>query len=157
QFVALRVRVELDTRIVPRRDLRSANGIRHLQKLVKLDEVVTQRAWDWSAAGEILIHERLHYFLLELLFEVDDVVWNAKLRGDAPGVVNIVERTAAPGCFLGCEVGEAALVPKLHGHPDNRVAVTQQHARNRGTVDASGHGHQYSFRHMSSPHVLLEK
>jgi len=63
--------------------------------------------------------------------------------GDMASIVDIVERAAAAG--LGSIrdavlAGEARLIPKLEGEPDDGVTGLSEHGRNRRGVNSSGHG-----------------
>ena len=103
-----------------------ADGARGLEQLVELEVVVAQRAGDGRAAGEVLVDEGPHDIALEALLLVDDVVGNAQVLGDAAGVVDIIERTAAAGLGrVGDAVlaGQAGLVPKLEGQADDVFAI----------------------------------
>ena len=133
--------VEGDAGVVAGGDALGADAVGHVEKLVELDEVVAEGAGDGRAAGEVLVDEGLDDLALEALFEVDDVVGNAELLGDAAGVVDVVERAAASGCAaLGNEIGQAALVPQLHGQADDAAALAVQQTGDGGAVDAAGHG-----------------
>ena len=83
--------VELIARVVTRRQPLSADLARGNQQLVELQMVVAQAARDRRAPGEILLHERPHYVVLEAIFLVDDIIRDAERLGDAPRVVHIVK------------------------------------------------------------------
>ena len=136
--------VEAHAGVVAGGDVAGADGIGHFEEAVELDVVVAEGARDGRAAGEILFDEGLHHVLFELLLEVDHVVGDADLFGDAAGVVDIVERAAAAGSggrsVFGGEFRQPALVPQLHGHADHGAALAHQHGGDGGAVDAAAHG-----------------
>ena len=132
--------VEVDARVVAGGHLARAHGLGHFQETVELDVVVAQRAGNGRAAGQVLFHERLYYLLLELLLEVHHVVGDADLLGDAAGVVNVVERAAAPRSPLCGQLRQTPLVPKLHGQPHYVVTLAHQERGHGGAVDAAAHG-----------------
>ena len=118
-----------------------ADLARHAEKRLELHVRVAVGAGDGRAAGEILIDERAHDALLELLLEVHDVMRKIQVLRDALGVVDIVERAAA--VLLGTvalEFGEAALVPELHREADDGVALLLKDGGDGGGIDAAGHG-----------------
>ena len=78
-------------------DLARAHGVRHLQKLVELDEVVAERAGNRRAPGQVLVDERPHHLLLEAVLEIHHVIRDADLPGHAARIVDVVERAAAAG------------------------------------------------------------
>ena len=70
------------------------------------------------------LDEGLDDFALEAVFEVEHVVGDAEVLRDMASVIHVVERAAAANRPSGRhELGHAALVPKLHGHADDRYAV----------------------------------
>src|ERR1019366_9234234 len=120
QLIAPAGGVEADARVMGGGHVVRAHGIGHLQEAFELDVVIAEGAGDGGASGEILLDEGLHHVLFELPLEVDDVVGDANLLGDAAGVVDIVEGAAASGprggpAFGGRQFGEAGLGPQLHG------------------------------------------
>src|SRR5579875_3415619 len=95
-------------------DALRANALRCLQKLVKLQVIVAQCAWNWSPTMQILLHERPHNLLLKSLLRIYQVVRNAEMLGHATGVVYVIDRAAASlhafrHAFPTCQ---SALVPK---------------------------------------------
>src|ERR1022692_1522210 len=118
-----------------------ANLPRHNQKLIKLQVIVTEAARDRRAPRQILLNKRTHHIALKTLLVIDHVVRNAERLRDTAGIVNIVDRTAAPlHRFRHARVpSEPPLVPKLHGETDNIVAVRPQHSRNGRGVNSSRH------------------
>src|ERR1035438_689434 len=113
------------------------------EKLIELEMIVAEAAGDGCASGEILFDKGTHNIALKALFVIDDVVGNAECFGDATGVVDIVDRTAATLDGFGhADVsGEAALVPELHGEANEAVAFGAEHGRNGGGVNSSRHGY----------------
>ena len=68
--------------------------------------------------------------------EVDDVVGDADAGGDAPRVVQVVDRAAGPEADL-----SLALVIQLHREADHLVALLRQERSGHRGVDAAGHGY----------------
>ena len=102
------------------------------EKLIKLEVIIAQAAWDRRASRQILFNKGPHDVALETLFMVDDIVRNAKGFGDTSRIVNIVNRAAAPlhGLRHARVSSEAALVPELHRQSDEIVPFGAQHGRN---------------------------
>ncbi len=82
--------------------------------MIELDEVITECAGNGRTASQVFGDKGLDYLVLELVLEVDDVVRDAELLSDAPGIINIIERAAAPGSRVVGKFGKPALVPELH-------------------------------------------
>ena len=82
-------------RVVPGGDALGADLPRGREKLVELHVVVAKRARNRRAALEIIVDERAHDRLLELALEIDHVIGNAQMLGDAARVVDVVDRAAA--------------------------------------------------------------
>ena len=59
--------------------------------------------------------------------------------GNAAGVVDVIERTAAPGDLLrhALAAREPTLVPELHGQADNFMALRAEHGRDGGRIDTA--------------------
>ena len=115
KIVPARLRVPLDASVVACGNARCADlPCRHLQ-LIEFHVIVAKRARNRGTARQIILHEWAHDGLLEAPFEIDDVMGNADMLGNAPGVIDVVKRTAAlrRGCARG-EFRKAALVPELH-------------------------------------------
>src|SRR6185312_2977526 len=112
---------------------------RGFEPLVELDGSIAETAGDRGASGAVLVHEGAHHIALETLLVVDHVVGDAEALGDAAGVVDVVKRAAASGAG-GVGGAEAALVPELHGEPDDGFAGGVEHCRYRRAVHAAGHG-----------------
>src|ERR1035441_2538333 len=119
QLPAVRSLVEADARVMSGGDLAGAYRIGHLQEAIEFDVVVAERTRNGRAPGQVLFHERFDHVLLELAFEVDHVIRDTDLLGDAAGVVHVVERAAAPGCAFHRKARQPALVPELHGEADD--------------------------------------
>ncbi len=131
-----------DAGIVPGSHLPGPHRIGHLEETVELDVVVTERARDGRAAGQVLGHERLHHAFLELLLEIDHVVGNADLLRHAAGIVDIFDRAAAAGGSVRRQIGQPPLVPELHRQPDHALPLADQQRGHRGAVHAARHRHR---------------
>src|SRR5208283_2735199 len=91
-----------------------ANLARSDQKLVELQMVIAQAAWNRSAAREVLVDKGANDIVLEARFLVNYVIRNAELLRHITGVVDVVDRAATSLHCLWHAVmtGEATLVPK---------------------------------------------
>ena len=61
--------------------------------------------------------------------------------GNAAGVIDIIERAAAPGGGISCNFGEAALIPELHGEASDVVAIAFEQGCDGGAVYSARHGY----------------
>src|SRR4029077_3055698 len=82
-----------------------------LDQVVKLDIVIAQDARARCFTSKIGVDERAHDSVLEIFFEVENVVGNSELGGYTPGVPKIIQRTAS-----------AVILPKLHRKADDLLA-----------------------------------
>ena len=90
-----------------------------IDEMMEFDVVIAEDAGTWCLAPEIRFNERSNDGVLKILFQVQDVVWNAELSGDTTGVPQIVERAAS-----------AVIAPKLHREADDLFAsLFQQNSR----------------------------
>jgi len=71
------------------------DGAGGLEQLVEFQVVVAERAGNGRTPGQVLGNKWPHHILLETLLLVHDVVGNAQVLGNAAGVVDVVQRTAA--------------------------------------------------------------
>jgi hypothetical protein len=105
--------------------------------------IIAKTARDGSTPGKILLNERAHHLALETILLIDYVIRDANFLGHPPGIVNILERTAAAlhrfrHAFVPCK---SPLVPKLHGQPNHVVPFGTQHGRDYGGIDSARHGY----------------
>src|SRR5688572_33214719 len=105
------------------RNVRRAESPGTLEQRRELQVAVAVRARNRRPAGRVLLDEVVDHRLAELLFEVDDVVRKAERRGDAPGVVQVVQAAAAAELLL------AALVVDLHGQTDDVMTLLGEQGR----------------------------
>ena len=87
--------------------------------------IVAEAAGDRCSPGNILFNKGTDHVALETLLVIDHVIRDADLLRHAAGVVDVVERTAAPlhGLRHALFASEAALVPELHGEADDVVSL----------------------------------
>jgi hypothetical protein len=114
---------------------------RHAKKRLELDVIVAVGTGDRSAAPKVVLDERAHNALLELLLEIHDIVGEVQMLRDALGVIDVIERAAA--MLRGTpalELREAALIPELHGEPDDGSALLLEDGCYGGRIHAAGHG-----------------
>ena len=86
--------VEGDAGVVAGSDFFGTDAGGHLEEGFELDEVVAEGAGDGGAAVQVIVDERAHNVLFELIFEVDDVVGDAEELGDVAGVIDVVDGAA---------------------------------------------------------------
>jgi hypothetical protein len=72
----------------------------------------------------------------ELLFEVEDVVADAQLPGDAAGIVDVFD---AATLLVAAELLGAGFCPQAHGGAHDVVALFEEHGGGDGAVDSAGH------------------
>src|SRR5260370_10314063 len=113
-----------DAGIMAGGDLRCGDAVRQVEKLIELDEVITECAGNGRTASQVFGDKGLDYLVLELVLEVDDVVRDAELLSDAPGIINIIERAAAPGSRVVGKFGNPPLAPQLHRQAPYGMAST---------------------------------
>src|SRR5262245_580176 len=118
------VRIALHARVVAGRDLLGAESARALQERRELQVAVAMRTWQRRPSGCVLLNEVRDHSLAKLALEIDNVVRKADEGGDAPRIVKIVERAAAPPCLLA-----AALIVELHRQTDNLMALLGEQGR----------------------------
>src|SRR5262245_14130154 len=112
--------------------------------MMELDEVVAEDAGAWRFASQIARNERGDNRTFELIFEIQDIEGNAKMRGNTPGVPDVVERAAASGA---AQIGRilalqrAALIPELHRQTNDFFAGISQHDSCGRRIYAAAHGH----------------
>ena len=134
--------VAADAGVVAGSEAIGADLAGHAKKRFELHVGIAIGAGDGSTAAEIVFDEGADDAVLELRFEIDDVVRKIQVLRDPLGVVNIVERTAAVlSGSVALEFRQAALVPELHGEADNGAALLLKHGGHGGRVDATRHGH----------------
>jgi hypothetical protein len=88
----------------------------------------------WTQGIGVLAHEVRDHLLAELTLEVDDVVGDADLGGDAPRVVQVVDRTAGAEADL-----PLALVVQLHRQADDLMALLREQCGGDRRVDPARH------------------
>ena len=121
------------------RDSIGAESVRAIEQRGELQIAVAAGARQRGAPGGVLTHEIRDDVLVKLPLEVDDVVRNANRRGDAAGVVQIVERAAA------AERRHAfGLIVELHRQADDLVALVREQGGGHRRVDAAGHCNHYA-------------
>jgi hypothetical protein len=106
------------------RDGVGAERARPIDQRRELQIAVTVSAGKRRASRRVLADEVRNDLLVELPFEVDDVVRDVDGGGDAPRVVEIVERAAAPERRL-----PVALIVELHRHTNHVVALLGEQRR----------------------------
>ena len=132
----------LDAGIVSGGDGFGTDLFGHVEELIELDEVIADGARNRRASGDVVGDERRDDLLLEAIFEVDYV------EGDANGLRDAAGTAASGGAALGDEVGDALLVPQLHGHADDGPLLGMEQRCDDGAIDSAAHGYcDEFFRH----------
>ena len=142
QEVAAALRIVFDSGVVAGGHGVSADLAGHAEQFVKLDVVVAKSAGQGRASAQVFGDEGPHDGLLEALLKVHDIERKIEVLGDAAGVIEIVGRTAAAfGAHRErrIDLGQAALVPKLHGEADDATVLREQQGRRRGAVHTAAH------------------
>ena len=103
----------------------------------ELDRPVALDARVGGTARSMVRDVRVDHGVLEGVGEVEDVVIEAELAGDAPGVLDVGHR-AAPA------VGRAA--PELEGGTDDLVPGLGEEGGGDRRVDSARHGNEYADR-----------
>ena len=109
----------------------------------ELQIAVAVHARNRRAAVRVLPHEVRHDGLVELPLEIDDVVGDAQLAGDAAGIVQIVDRAAGAETHLAIGVRSGVIV-QLHREADDLVPLTSEQCGGDRRIDAAGHGDNYT-------------
>src|SRR5689334_2068269 len=132
--MTIRRGVELDTRVVSRRDFLTTQTQRESIQRRKLQTAVARYARNRRFAVEITRDERLHDVAFEVAFEIQHVKREAEFFGDAACVVNVIEGTAARRQRIAVfvDVDAAPLIPELHRKTDEFVTLLFQDCRGRG-------------------------
>src|SRR5579862_1774069 len=104
--------------------------------------VVAERARNWCAAFQIVVHEWTNDVLFELALEVDHIKRDTQMFRDTPSVIHVVNRTAAMLHWLGAlKLRQAPLIPKLHRQSNDLLPAGVHHGRNGRTVNSATHSH----------------
>jgi len=123
-----------DARVMTRGDVLGAKTARTIEERRELQVAVAVRARNGRAARRVFADEVRDDRVLELPLEVEDVVRDAERPGDAPRVVQIVERAAAAKGLA------AALIVELHRQTNDVMTLLGEQGRGDRGVDASRHG-----------------
>src|ERR1051325_4455432 len=87
--------MKLDSRVMTRRDFFTTQTDGEFIKRRKFETAVASDTRNGCLAIQVAVDERLHDVALEFLFQVQNIERKSELFGDAPRVINIIERTAA--------------------------------------------------------------
>src|SRR5690606_19689660 len=133
-----------DAGVVARGDEVAAEGVGALEEGGPLDVGVAEDARVGRAPFEIVGGEPLDDAVAKLLADVDDEVGEAEADGHGAGVVHGLERAAAhllaaAGLRLGRTAGRR-VVPRLHRHADDVVALLVEEGGGDGGVHPAAHG-----------------
>jgi hypothetical protein len=128
---------------MPRSDAVRADLTCSNKKLVELQVVVAQSAWNGSSPGKVFADEGLNNLGFESILLVNDVVRDVELLSNVARVIHIVNRATAALDSLRHALmsSKAALVPKLKRESDDGIALGTQQCGDGGRIDSSGHGY----------------
>ncbi len=114
--------VPRDTGVVSGGDGIGAQSPGSIEQRGELQIAVAARAGQRRASRRVLADEVRDHLFLELALEIQDVVGDIDGSRHPPGVVQVVERAAAPECPLAI-----GLIVELHRQADDIVALFDQH------------------------------
>jgi hypothetical protein len=117
----------LDARVVARGDRVGSEAAGAVEQRRELQVAVAVGAGQGRPAGRVLADEIAHHLLVELTFEVQDVVGDADRGRHAPRVVQVVNRAAAAERPLAAVA--VRRVVQLHGQTDDVVALLDEQPR----------------------------
>ncbi len=144
EFIAARKFVATDAGVVASGKTLCADLPGHAQQRLKLHVGIAVGTGNGRASSKILFDERTHDALLELVFEVHNVVGEIQVLRDTLGVVNVIERTAAMlRRAIPLKFREAALIPQLHRQADDGPFLLPQNSGHGRGIDATGHGDRH--------------
>ena len=127
QQKAVRCLIAVDARVMPGGHRSRAERPGAIGQRGELQIAVAMRAGQRRTPGGVLLHEVRHDLLVELPLEVQDVVRDIDRRRDAPRIVQVVDRAAAPErpAVLALTRG----VVQLHRQTDDVVALLGEQGR----------------------------
>jgi hypothetical protein len=113
-----------------------SRGTSALQQHAELDALIALHAWIRRDALRIPVLEVANDFALEILLEIPDVVREIEHGGDAPRIVNRVNRAAAT-------VADrlAAASPHREGDPEGTASARSDARRGNAGVHSTRHRH----------------
>ena len=106
--------------------------------------IVAQTAGYGRPSRQILFNKGPHHVLLKALLMIDHIVGDIERLGDAAGVIDIINRTAASADMLrhAFVAGKPPLVPELHRQSDNGVPLGAQHGCDSGGIHPARHSYR---------------
>lgn len=159
-FVGIDTTAEIPAAVVAPLDARIVAGCDHLgtesagplQERRELNVLVALYARIRCFSLEIGIDEIIDHGFVEYTLEVDHVVWNAEVLGDAAGVLDIARTAAAAAPRHG-----AAGVVEPHGHADDPLTALDEHGCYGCAVHASGEGNddRWGDGHWLAPAMMV--
>jgi hypothetical protein len=93
-----------------------------VHEMVELDKVVAETAGTGRLAVQVTPNERSNDRIFELVFKVQNVEGKSEVRRHAPGIPNVVDRTATADSlriFFLLTLKFSPLIPKLHRETDD--------------------------------------
>ena len=126
-----------DAGVVAGSDILRLHGAGALRQKAELDLVVAGDAGMGGAPGFVLAPEIVNDESAELPLHIEDIMRHAQNAADGAGILNIVQRAAAP--IGGGQVGLVNIV-KFHRNADDRAALPMQQQGSDRRIHAAAHG-----------------
>ena len=119
-----------------RRQIVGAQGEGVIEEIIETDVAVTGQAGVGRDATGVASDEMIDDFLLEDMFNIDEVEGDAELGGDVTGFISRFQGAAAvfPAPVRGL------LRPQSHHHPHHVVSGLDQPRSRHRAIDATTHG-----------------
>lgn len=128
-----------DARIMPGRHALGANRGSVAPEVTEFDGLVTADAGVRGLTSAVTGNEIGDHTAPELLFEIDHIMWHARLQGHRPGVDGLTRRTAGIGTGVATVLFGAG--PQLHCHADHLVSGLAHQNRSQARIHAATHAH----------------
>jgi hypothetical protein len=118
--------IVVDLGVVPGRYSLNTDLSGKLQKPIEFQESITSGARKRRSSSQVALNEGLNYLLFKVLFQVQNVEGKAKMFGNSPGVIDIIQGTASSILWLSVFLGITPVVPELHRATDHLAALIPQ-------------------------------
>src|SRR5262245_31980323 len=118
--------------------MRSAQFVCDAHELCELQSAVAIHARGRGASGDVIIHEWLNYLAIEFVLQVDCVVRNAQMMRDTAGIFDVFGGATASGMARLA----GGVIPQVHRHSYDVVALLFEQSCGYGAVNAATHGYK---------------
>ena len=148
QPVAAGLLIAPNAGVVAGGDALGAEGAGRGDQPLEFNLRVAETARNRRLACEVLLDKGFDDIALKLPLVIHHIVRNTEELGHTAGVVDIVERAAAPGAGQTLRIFlQTTLIPQLHRQPHEGVLIViGQQRRNGGAVHPTAHRHGDDFR-----------